>query len=191
MTAVQEAPAASPEIGRDRRRKEDQRLITGRTRWTDNLNLPGMVHMAILRSPYAHARLTNVDVSGALAQPNVIAAFSGADLDNQGVLACAWPVTEDMVAPTYLPLAIDEVRHVGEPVAVVVARDKASAVDALEAITVDYETRSGRPAWRRARSGRLPGMQPGWCCTAWRIRWAASCSGRHIHSVLSLIQCSL
>jgi len=128
-----------PEVGRRRLRKEDARLITGRTRWTDNLNLPGMVHLAILRSPYAHAKITRVDVSGALAQPNVIAAFGGADLDNQGVLACAWPVTEDMVAPTYLPLAIDEVRHVGEPVAVVVARDKASAVDALEAIQVDYD----------------------------------------------------
>ena len=70
----------------------------------------------------------------------MIAAFSGADLaDTQGVLACAWPVTEDMVAPTYLPLAVDEVRHVGEPVAVVVARDRASAVDALDAIEVDYE----------------------------------------------------
>ena len=55
------------------------------------------------------------------------------------MLACAWPVTEDMVAPTYLPLAVDEVRHVGEPVAVVVARDQASAVDALDAIEVDYE----------------------------------------------------
>ncbi len=128
-----------PEVGRSRLRKEDARLVTGRTRWTDNLTLPGMVHLAILRSPYAHAKITRVDISAARSQPNVIAVFSGADLDNQGVLACAWPVTDDMVAPTYLPMAIDEVRHVGEPVAVVVARDKASAVDALEAIEVDYE----------------------------------------------------
>ncbi|MBX6752160.1 MAG: xanthine dehydrogenase family protein molybdopterin-binding subunit, partial [Micromonosporaceae bacterium] len=134
MTAVLE-----PEIGRARRRKEDQRLITGQTRWTDNITLPGMLHLAILRSPYAHAKITRIDVSAARLQPNVVAAFSGADLDNQGTLACAWPVTEDMVAPTYLPMAVDEVRHVGEPVAVVVARDKASAVDALEAIEVDYE----------------------------------------------------
>jgi carbon-monoxide dehydrogenase large subunit len=134
MTAVLE-----PEIGRARRRKEDQRLITGQTRWTDNITLPGMLHLAILRSPYAHARITRIDVSAARRQPNVVAAFSGADLDNQGTLACAWPVTEDMVAPTYLPMAVDEVRHVGEPVAVVVARDKASAVDALEAIDVEYE----------------------------------------------------
>ncbi len=133
------ATVNQPEVGRARLRKEDQRLVTGRSRWTDNMNLPGMVHLAILRSPYAHAKITRVDLSAARSQPNVIAAFSGAELDNQGVMACAWPVTDDMVAPTYLPLAIDEVRHVGEPVAVVVARDKASAVDALEAIDVDYE----------------------------------------------------
>jgi carbon-monoxide dehydrogenase large subunit len=135
------AAESRPEVGRARLRKEDARLITGQTRWTDNIALPGMVHLAILRSPYAHARVTRVDVSGALGQPNVIAAFSGADIaDSQGVLACAWPVTEDIVAPTYLPMAVDEVRHAGEPVAVVVARDRVSAIDALDAIEVEYET---------------------------------------------------
>jgi carbon-monoxide dehydrogenase large subunit len=135
MTAVVER-----EVGRARLRKEDARLVTGHTRWTENITLPGMVHMAILRSPYAHARITRVDTAPALERPNVIAAFSGRDVaETQGVLACAWPVTEDMVAPTYTPLAVDEVRHVGECVAVVVARDRASAADALEAIEVDYE----------------------------------------------------
>jgi carbon-monoxide dehydrogenase large subunit len=139
MTATLSAPAA--EVGRPRLRKEDARLVTGRTNWTDNIILPGMLYLAILRSPYAHAKLARVDAGPAKDRPNVIGAFSGADLaDIQGVLACAWPVTEDMVAPTYLPLAVDEVRHVGEPVAVVVARDRASAVDALEAIEVDYES---------------------------------------------------
>ena len=139
MTATIDAPAA--EVGRPRLRKEDARLVTGRTTWTENINLPGMVHLAILRSPYAHARLTSVNTAPARDLPNVLAAYSGADLaDIQGVLACAWPVTEDMVAPTYLPLAVSEVRHVGEPVAVVVARDRASAVDALEAIEVEYES---------------------------------------------------
>jgi carbon-monoxide dehydrogenase large subunit len=134
------ATAAQPEIGRARLRKEDARLVTGSTRWTGNVTLPGMLHMAILRSPHAHARITRVDLSGALSAPNVVAAFSGADVaETQGVLACAWPVTEDIVMPTYLPLAVGEVRHVGEPVAVVVARDAASAVDALAAIDVDYE----------------------------------------------------
>jgi carbon-monoxide dehydrogenase large subunit len=131
---------AQPEIGRARLRKEDARLITGRTRWTENITLPGMLHMAILRSPYAHARITSVNTTAALGLPGVIAAFSGRDVaDTQGFMACAWPVTEDMVAPTYPPLAVDEVRHVGEPVAVVIARDRVSAVDALDAIDVGYE----------------------------------------------------
>src|SRR5262245_9250666 len=134
------ATISEAEVGRRRLRKEDKRLITGRTKWTDNIVVPGMLHAAILRSPHAHAKITRVDTSAARQIAGVIDAFSGADVaETQGVLACAWPVTEDMVLPTYTPLAVTEVRHVGEPVAVVVARDRASAVDALEAIEVDYE----------------------------------------------------
>jgi aerobic carbon-monoxide dehydrogenase large subunit len=134
------ATIPAQEVGKARLRKEDARLVTGRTRWTENITLPGMVHMAILRSPYAHARIVSVNTAPALERPNVIAAFSGADVaETQGVLACAWPVTEDIVAPTYAPLAVTEVRHVGEPVAVVIARDRASAVDALDAVEVEYE----------------------------------------------------
>jgi len=134
------ADAANAEVGAARRRKEDARLVTGRTRWTDNIVLPGMLHMAILRSPHAHARIVSVDTQPALSRPNVIAAFSGADVAaTQGSLPCAWPVTEDIVHPDRPPLAVDTVRHHGEAVAVVVARDRASAVDALEAIEVNYE----------------------------------------------------
>ena len=68
MTATQER-TSSGEVGRDRRRKEDQRLITGRTRWTDNLTLPGMLHLAMVRSPFAHANITSVDVAAAQASP--------------------------------------------------------------------------------------------------------------------------
>jgi len=128
------------EVGAARRRKEDARLITGRTRWTDNITVPGLLHMAILRSPFAHARIVSIDTSPALSRPNVVAAFSGADVaDVQGSLPCAWPVTEDLVHPDRPPLAVGTVRHHGEAVAVVVARDQASALDALEAIEVDYE----------------------------------------------------
>ncbi|HEX2357739.1 MAG TPA: hypothetical protein VHI50_14935, partial [Micromonosporaceae bacterium] len=72
MTAV-----AEPEVGRARLRKEDARLLTGRTRWTENITLPGMLHLAILRSPHAHARIVRVDVSAAADAPNVVSAFSG------------------------------------------------------------------------------------------------------------------
>jgi carbon-monoxide dehydrogenase large subunit len=128
------------EVGAARLRKEDTRLITGQTRWTENITLPGMLHLAILRSPMAHARITHVDISAALREPGVVAAFTGRDIaDVQGSLPCAWPVTADMVAVDHPPIAVDEVRHVGEAVAVVVARDRASALDALPAIEVSYE----------------------------------------------------
>src|SRR5918993_3606211 len=133
-------PPAERSIGRPLRRKEDRRLITGRTRWTDNITLPGLLHVAMVRSPMAHARITRVDVSPALERPGVLAAFSGADLADQlGTLPCAWPVTADMVHPDHHPLAVDEVRHVGEAVAVIVARDRYAAADAIEAVEVDYE----------------------------------------------------
>ena len=141
MTATIDAPASpAAELGRARLRKEDAKLITGQTNWTDNIKLTGMLHLAFLRSPYAHAKITRVDVSGALSQPGVIAAFSGADFaGEQGSLPCAWPVTPDIVIPPHPPMAVDEVRYVGEAVAVVVARDRYAAADALASIDVDYE----------------------------------------------------
>jgi carbon-monoxide dehydrogenase large subunit len=138
MTADTQAPQA--ELGRPRRRKEDARLVTGQTNWTDNIVLPGMLHMAFARSPMAHARITSVDLSVARAMPGVIAAFSGADFaDEQGSLPCAWPVTEDIVIPPHPPMATEEVRYVGEAVAVVVARDRYTAADAAAAVDVSYE----------------------------------------------------
>ncbi|CAL9345829.1 xanthine dehydrogenase family protein molybdopterin-binding subunit [Streptomyces sp. enrichment culture] len=132
--------AVEAEVGRARLRKEDARLLTGQTHWTDNIQAVGMLHLAILRSPMAHARLERVDVSPALELPGVVAAFTGSDLaEGMGSLPCAWPVTEDMVHPDHPPLAVDEVRHAGDPVAVVVARDRYAAADALEAVEVEYE----------------------------------------------------
>ncbi|MDX2707346.1 xanthine dehydrogenase family protein molybdopterin-binding subunit [Streptomyces sp. PA03-6a] len=129
-----------PEVGRARVRKEDARLVTGRTNWTDNITVPGLLHMAILRSPMAHARIERIDVTPALERPGVVAAYSGRDLaEGLGSLPCAWPVTEDIVLPEHPPVAVDEVRHTGDPVAVVVARDRYAAADALEAIDIDYE----------------------------------------------------
>ncbi|WP_040338808.1 xanthine dehydrogenase family protein molybdopterin-binding subunit [Candidatus Blastococcus massiliensis] len=145
MTAVEDraqAPAAGPakEVGQARRRKEDARLITGRTTWTDNLVLPGMLHLAIVRSPVAHATITGVDVEAARSAPGVVAVLTGRDLaDEQGSIPCAWPVTPDMVNPGHPSVAVDEVNHVGEAVAVIVARSKAAAQDAVELVDVDYD----------------------------------------------------
>src|SRR5271156_676514 len=142
MTAQAEETqeATTLEVGRARLRKEDERLITGQTNWTDNIQLPGMLHIAFLRSPFAHARITSGDVSAARNEPGVIAAYSGADFAaEQGSLPCAWPVTPDIVIPAHPPMAVEEVRYVGEAVACVVARARYAAADALAAIEVDYE----------------------------------------------------
>jgi carbon-monoxide dehydrogenase large subunit len=133
-------PDGRAEVGRRRLRKEDARLVHGQTQWTDNIQFPGMLHISVLRSPMAHARVKSVDVSPALQRPGVLAAYSGRDLaEEQGSLPCAWPVTPDMKHPNHPPLAVDEVRYVGDGVAVVVARDRYAAADALEAIEVEYE----------------------------------------------------
>ncbi|WP_433141924.1 xanthine dehydrogenase family protein molybdopterin-binding subunit [Actinomadura nitritigenes] len=139
MTATAEGRPAK-EMGSPRKRSEDARLITGRTKWTDNMAPAGTLYVAFLRSPHAHARIAGVDVAQARSRPGVVAAFSGADFaDEQGALPCAWVVTEDMKHPDHPPMAVDEVRYVGEPVACVVARDRYAAFDALEEIDVDYE----------------------------------------------------
>ncbi len=140
MTAVQDAPVAEAEIGQARRRKEDRRLITGRTRWTDNIVLPGMLHMAMVRSPFAHARITAIDTSAAKAAPNVVTVITGADIaEEQGSLPNAWPITPDQVTPPHPSVAVDRVAFAGEIVAVVVARSAAEARDAAELVDVDYE----------------------------------------------------
>jgi carbon-monoxide dehydrogenase large subunit len=142
MTATQERPAdaVEREVGRDRRRKEDQRLITGRTRWTDNIALPGMLHLAMVRSPFAHARITGIDSSAAREAENVVAVLTGEDLgESQGVIINAWPITKDQVSPTHLPMPSDRATFAGEIVAVVVARSAAEARDAAELVDVSYE----------------------------------------------------
>ncbi len=141
MTTLQDPPVeATPEIGRDRRRKEDQRLITGRTRWTDNIVLPGMLHLAMVRSPHAHANIVSIDAQEAKASRNVVTVLTGAELgESQGVLINAWAITPDQVTPTHVPMPADRVTFAGEIVAVVVARTAAEARDAAELVDVEYE----------------------------------------------------
>lgn len=140
MTAVDERPAESAEIGKARRRKEDQRLITGRTKWTDNIVLPGMLHLAMVRSPFAHAKVTSIDTEAAKGATNVVAVYTAADFpDGMGACANAWPITPEQVTPDHLPMVTEHVACAGEIVAVVVARSAAAARDAAELVDVDYE----------------------------------------------------
>ncbi len=139
MTVTEER--RSPEIGAPRRRKEDRRLITGRTRWTDNIKLPGMLHLAMVRSPIAHATISSIDTSAAKDSPGVIAVYTGADLaDEQGAtLPCAWPIKPDQKAPPHPAMAVTSVNFAGEIVACVVARSAVEARDAMELVDVDYD----------------------------------------------------
>lgn len=139
MTTTESTTASSPEIGRDRRRKEDRRLVTGRTRWTDNQAITGLLHIAVVRSPFAHADITNIDTTEAKQVPGVVAIYTAADLGaDQVQLPCAWPITKDMKSPQRPALAGSRVNFAGEGVAVVVARSLAIAKDAAEKVEVDY-----------------------------------------------------
>ncbi len=139
MTTVE----ANPNIDNDQHpvghgrmlRKEDPRFIRGAGHYVDDIQLPGMLHLAILRSPMAHARIVSIDVSAAQAHPKVIAVVTGADLAEQGL---AWMPT--LSNDVQAVLATDKVRFQGQEVAFVVAEDRYSARDALELIEVEYES---------------------------------------------------
>src|SRR5437763_6232236 len=128
-------------VGRAVLRKEDPELLTGEAKYADDLALPGMLHMIVVRSPFAHAKINSVDLSKALAMDRVVAAFGGQDLtgDWAGPLLMAWPVTDDIHNPPHWPLTTDKARYQGDGVAVVVAESRAAAKDAAEAVEVDYE----------------------------------------------------
>ena len=137
MTDILETGTA---IGRPIRRKEDAKLLHGRTNWTDNIQLPGTLHMAFVRSPMAHARIARIDLSPALAMEGVVGAYDAASLgDLNANVLCVWPVTDDTVMPPFPALTGDKVRHVGDVVALVLATSAAAAEDAVAAVEVDYE----------------------------------------------------
>ena len=123
------------------RRREDPRLITGQATYTDDVVLPGMAHAAILRSPYAHAKITSIDTSAAAGMDGVVAVFTGADVNAAlAPVPCAWLLPDsDLKAVEHLPVANDTVRYQGDAVAVVVAENRYAAEDALELIEVDYD----------------------------------------------------
>jgi carbon-monoxide dehydrogenase large subunit len=131
-------------IGAALRRKEDARFITGRGRFTDDINRPGQAYAFIVRSPEAHAELGAIDTTDAESAPGVVAVFTGADLaaDEVGGLPCGWQIHSKngtpMVEPPHPALAQGRVRHVGDPVALVVAETKAEARAAAGLVDVDY-----------------------------------------------------
>ncbi len=135
------APTTRP-FGSSVRRLEDARMITGEAAFTDDLALPGMIHLAVVRSPVAHARIRSIDASAAEALPGVLGVFTGRDMQEAGFggIPCAWALPDaDLKTPPHPPVAIDRVRHVGDAVAIVVADTAYRARDAADAVRVDYE----------------------------------------------------
>ena len=142
MSNFQELPKFS---GARVRRREDPDLITGRGRYVSDIKLPGTLQMALVRSPYAHARILDIDSSAALELDGVVAVLTGADVNPHfahhlmpRMPLHEEPFSEGKMAKRY-PLAHDKVHYVGEPVALVLAEDTYTALDAAELVFVDYE----------------------------------------------------
>ena len=154
MTAT-EAPTRERFVGKAMKRREDPRLVQGLGRYMDDIVLPGMAHVKILRSPVAHARIRNIDTSRAASAPGVLGVFTGKDFAEVNALPYAWPAAgvENHVNTPRI-LAVDEVHWVGDPIACVVAETARQAEDALELIQVDLEE---LPAVVDARATTEPG----------------------------------
>jgi carbon-monoxide dehydrogenase large subunit len=140
-TTEQPPPPTTTEIGRSRVRKEDARLITGRSRYTDAITPSGTLFVHVVRSPLAHATITGINADPARRVPGVVGVYTAADLGVEQVgLPCAWVITPDMKAPARPLLASGNTVHfAGEGVAVVVARDAATARDGADLVEIDYE----------------------------------------------------
>jgi aerobic carbon-monoxide dehydrogenase large subunit len=166
---------ASRIFGSGIKRREDPRLITGQGKFTDDLVLPGMAHLAVVRSPHGHARIKKIDVAQARQVPGVLGVYTGAEMKDAGFggIPCAWVVpNSDTKTPPYPPLALDTVRYVGNAVAVVVAEDRYAARDGADAVQVDYEPLPAvADAWKGAQPGapQVHGDVPGNVCFHWKV----------------------
>src|SRR5215470_17811254 len=132
-------------IGQSLKRVEDVRLLRGEGRFHHDVNLPGQVHMAVVRSTHAHARIRAIDATDARSAPGVIAVFTGADVDGLSTMKMTLkrkrPDGSPMFAPPHRALTQDRARYVGDPLALVIASTAAQAADAAELVRVDYEPR--------------------------------------------------
>jgi carbon-monoxide dehydrogenase large subunit len=137
-------------MGASIKRREDPRFITGKGNYTDDLKLPGMTYAAFVRSPHSHAGIRKIDTSKALKHPGVVAVFTGKDMTGVNSLPCGWDlnkgknipgVVQDLVMVPHMPLTSDVARHVGDPVAVVIADSQDAALDAAELVAVDWDVK--------------------------------------------------
>jgi aerobic carbon-monoxide dehydrogenase large subunit len=141
-------------VGAKVKRREDPRLVRGLAHYVDDINLPHTLHVSILRSPYAHARIKSMATDAALKHPGVVAVFTGPDLRDQVGLVPVASQNPSLRVPKHHVLAVEKVCYVGEAVAAVVAEDRYTARDALDLIRVDYEL---LPAVSDAEKALAPG----------------------------------
>jgi aerobic carbon-monoxide dehydrogenase large subunit len=166
---------ASRIFGSGIKRREDPRLITGQAKYTDDLVLPGMAHMAVVRSPHAHAHIKKIETGKARQVKGVVGVYTGNDMKNAGFgsIPCAWVVpNSDTKTPAYPPIAIDTVRYVGNAVAIVVAEDRYAARDGADAVEVDYQPLPAvADTWKAAQPGapQLHADVPGNICFHWKV----------------------
>ncbi|MDE0074442.1 MAG: xanthine dehydrogenase family protein molybdopterin-binding subunit [Gammaproteobacteria bacterium] len=163
-------------IGASLKRKEDARFLTGRGRYTDDINLPGQLYAHLLRSTVAHANLASVDTSAAEAAPGVHAVFTGPDMEGVGGVPTGWLIhSKDgspMVEPAHPPMAIGKVRHVGEVVAIVVAETRDQAREAAALIDIDYQELPAVASLAAARADGAPKVwdeADGNLCYDWEV----------------------
>ena len=169
---------STPRFGQAVKRVEDGRFLTGRGRYTDDVDLPGQCHAVFVRSPHAHARILSLDSTEAEAMPGVVAVLTGADYAaaGLGLLVCGWMIHSidgsPMKVGEHPPLARDRVRYVGDHVAVVIATDRNTAKTAAELVYVDYEDLPANVDASRARTEgtpRLHDVSPDNCAFDWAL----------------------
>src|SRR5262247_3078635 len=175
------ATATERLFGKSIKRREDPRFITGRGRYVDDLKLPGMTYAAFVRSPHSHARIRSIDVSPAKAHPGVVAVFTGKDMTGVNSLPCGWDlrkaknipgVVQDLTMVPHMPLTSDAARHVGDPVAVVIADSQEAAVDAAEKVQIDWEPLPAAAVTEKAAQAGAPQIHadaPGNVAFKWEI----------------------
>src|SRR6185312_9206317 len=145
----------TPGVGEAYKRKEDARFIRGQGNYVDDVQLPGMLYGDIVRSPYAHALIKNIDISNALAVPGVLAVVTGKDLDAAGL---AWMPT--LSNDTEAVLALDRVHFQMQEVAFVVATSRYAAADGVAAVDVEYEPLPVLVDAKKARDADAPLLRP-------------------------------
>lgn len=163
-------------FGKSIKRREDPRFITGKGHYTDDLKLPGMTWAAFVRSPHAHARIRSIDTGRAAKHPGVVAVFTGKDMTGVNSLPCGW-LLPDLKVPPHMPLISDVTRHVGDPVAVVIAESQDAALDAAELVQVDWEVLPSVTSTEKATakgSPQLHTVAPDNVAFKWQIGDAAA-----------------